>query len=443
MTKTPTMTPSNTPTRTPASTPAQTGTPTPTTTTTLTRTPTTTTTLTRTPTPTSTSIPYSTGSLFVQGANLYGELGLGDTNYRQNFVQVPGNNWKKISMGKGHSLAIKTDNTLWVAGLNDSGQLGLGNSTNVSSWTQVPGSWMDISANDSVSLAINTAGKVYGCGNDIGTLGNITGNCYNNPLTNAYIFTAIPGLNGNFIKVFAGRDFGYAIRDDGTMWFAGTDWAANYGRGIISGLGALAGGAAGNVKCTYVQVPGSGYKDVICNGYTAVALKTNGTIWGIGYNGRYALYAPNTTGQGYTIDWAQIVPGSDWKQIAMYTQTLGVGTLALKTDGSVWGTGVNNERYIGLGETGFNNEDLRQSFGNNAYGIPGWTRTKQQYKAVVSKLYNASAGAQIYYLGIDGKIRSYGGSFPPTLSIGSYTFSGDDQSKFSENSYGDAGVILQ
>lgn len=83
------------------------------------------------------------GSLWVCGPNSYGALGLGlnDTTtltIQNTPVQVgTSNNWKSISNGIDHVVALKNDGSLWAWGNNFLGQLGNGANTTVNLSTPV------------------------------------------------------------------------------------------------------------------------------------------------------------------------------------------------------------------------------------------------------------------------------------------------------------------
>lgn len=102
------------------------------------------------------------GSLWMWGRNYHGELGVGTGNLTTNTysyipVQVEGV-WKKLSIGKGHVLAIKNDNTLWAWGNNSWGEIGFGN-TGYKVYYNKPikigngSDWKDISAGETFSIA--------------------------------------------------------------------------------------------------------------------------------------------------------------------------------------------------------------------------------------------------------------------------------------------------
>mgnify|MGYP000882079777 CR=1 FL=1 len=96
-------------------------------------------------------------TLWSWGNNNHGQLGLGDDTYRSSPVQVGSlTNWKLISCGTYHSLAIKTDGTLWSWGYNYLGSLGLGDDTDLSSPVRIGSltNWKLISCGTYHSLAI-------------------------------------------------------------------------------------------------------------------------------------------------------------------------------------------------------------------------------------------------------------------------------------------------
>jgi alpha-tubulin suppressor-like RCC1 family protein len=85
------------------------------------------------------------------GRNYYGRLGLNDEINRSSPTQVGSlTDWKVISAGGYHSLAIKTDGTLWAWGVNWGWTLGLNDTIYRSSPTQIGAStdWKKKSPSD-------------------------------------------------------------------------------------------------------------------------------------------------------------------------------------------------------------------------------------------------------------------------------------------------------
>lgn len=80
----------------------------------------------------------TTGTLWMWGYNIYGQLGLGNTASRSSPTQVGSlTTWAYVKCGQEHSLAVKTDGTLWAWGRNIFGELGQGDTTNRSSPVQI------------------------------------------------------------------------------------------------------------------------------------------------------------------------------------------------------------------------------------------------------------------------------------------------------------------
>ena len=78
-------------------------------------------------------------------------------------------------------------------------------------------------------------------------------------------------------------------------------------------------------------------------GYTALAIKTDGTLWGWGSNSSNQLGTGNT-GKNETTP-IQIGTDNNWK-----TVTMGVAhTMAIKTDGTLWGWGIISSGHLGNG----------------------------------------------------------------------------------------------
>ena len=55
-----------------------------------------------------------------------GEMGDGTTTDKYSQVKIGTNEWKQVSAGYNHTLAVKTDGSLWAWGANITGQLGDG-----------------------------------------------------------------------------------------------------------------------------------------------------------------------------------------------------------------------------------------------------------------------------------------------------------------------------
>ena len=99
------------------------------------------------------------GTLWTWGSNLYGKLGDGTSTSRSSPVTTVagGTNWKQVSGGQNFTAAIKTDGTLWTWGLNGVGQLGNNTTSDRSSpVTTIAGgtNWKQVSTGYQHAIAI-------------------------------------------------------------------------------------------------------------------------------------------------------------------------------------------------------------------------------------------------------------------------------------------------
>lgn len=125
----------------------------------------------------------------------------------------PDTDWKSVSAGGEHILALKTNNTLWSWGAYQYGQLGRDYTGTVGVPTQVGTStWKQVTAGMSLSFGIKTDGTLWAWGkNDLGQLGN--GNT-----TNQFAPVQL-GTATNWESVSCGGyDFAIALKTDGSLW---------------------------------------------------------------------------------------------------------------------------------------------------------------------------------------------------------------------------------
>ena len=138
--------------------------------------------------------------------------------------QLTANEIIRISAGRTHSMAIKSDNTLWVWGENTFGQLGNGKITTYSQFNvieenndlSVPAKLMEniveIAAGSEFSLAVNQNGELFSWGrNDRGQLGD-----------GSRVNRAMPKkILDNVVYIHAGSFAAVAVKSDNTLWVWG------------------------------------------------------------------------------------------------------------------------------------------------------------------------------------------------------------------------------
>ena len=179
--------------------------------------------------------------------------------------------------------------------------------------------WKSVTAGDATTYGIRSDGSLWSWGwNEKGQSGNGVSER-----------TATPTLaDGNRVwkKTVGGKAYGFFLAEDGSLWAAGT--ATNGVQGTNDGV---------DHKVLTRIGTDNDWVDMACSrfwGYSAFAIKTNGTLWSWGENSAGQLGIGNTQAQTLPV---QVGTDTDWKQVATGVSSV----LALKTDGSLWGWGLN------------------------------------------------------------------------------------------------------
>lgn len=179
--------------------------------------------------------------------------------------------------------------------------------------------WKSVTAGDATTWGIRSDGSLWSWGwNEKGQGGN-----------GVSLRTATPTLSdGNRVwkKAVGGKAYGFFLAEDGSLWAAGT--ATNGVQGTNDGV---------DHKVLTRIGTDNDWVDMACSrfwGYSAFAIKTNGTLWSWGENSAGQLGIGNTQAQTLPV---QVGTDTDWKQVAAGVSSV----LALKTDGSLWGWGLN------------------------------------------------------------------------------------------------------
>ena len=179
--------------------------------------------------------------------------------------------------------------------------------------------WKSVTAGDATTWGIRSDGSLWSWGwNEKGQGGNGVSER-----------TATPTLaDGNRVwkKVVGGKAYGFFLAEDGSLWAAGT--AESGVQGTNDGV---------DHKVLTRIGTDNDWADMACSrfwGYSAFAIKTNGTLWAWGENSAGQLGIGNTQAQTLPV---QVGTDTDWKQVAAGVSSV----LALKADGSLWGWGLN------------------------------------------------------------------------------------------------------
>jgi uncharacterized repeat protein (TIGR02543 family) len=277
------------------------------------------------------------GQVVSFGDNTFGELGVSGTGSRTYLPQnppIPGAT--ALSASLGHTLAIKNDGTVWAWGSNQYGELG--NTTNNGSNkanpapTQVGGlsSIVAVASGSNHSLALKNDGTVWAWGsNQYGQLGNNSTNSAN-PTP-----APIAGLTG-IVAIASSYNHCLALKNDGTVWA----WGYNY----YGQLGNSTNNLTANPNPNPTQIAGlTGVVAIATGSQHSFAVTSDGYVqaWGNNVDGQLGSPASNTANPA-----PAPINGLSFITAIASGQNHG---LAVKSDGTVWAWGYNNDGELGSG----------------------------------------------------------------------------------------------
>ncbi len=256
-----------------------------------------------------------------------------------------------VSAGAAHSLALKSDGTVWAWGNNSAGALGDYFTEGFSAvpvqvgagqfGQTTPGfdSIIAIEAGFGHNLALKADGTVWVWGaNGDGQLGN------GDTLRNSAFHPLQLGLS-NIIAIAGGDQHSVAVKSDGTLWGWGQNGAGQLGDGTITGP------FAGTLFLSPVQNPLiSGVTQIAATDRGTIALKSDGTVWGWGYN----EFGVTGNGTRTTANQCQCEPTPMQATISNVTEIQSNSSfhnMARKIDGSIWAWGYDYEGQAGTGVT--------------------------------------------------------------------------------------------
>lgn len=201
--------------------------------------------------------------------------------------------WRSISLGSLHAVSLKCDGTLWSWGDNQFGQVG----------------------DESNAQRFNPTQEASG--------------------------------STNWSCVVGGDVHTTAMKSDGSVW----SWGFN-------GCGQI----GNNASCATCfsspaqEVTSSTWTTITTSIAHTMAVKTDGSLWGWGFNA-FGQLGNGSGATGVSSPVQEVCSATNWCAAAVGT----AHSIALKTDGSLWGAGLNACGEIGDGSTTASNSPVRES----------------------------------------------------------------------------------
>lgn len=141
------------------------------------------------------------------------------------------------------------------------------------------------------------------------------------------------GFTQPWTKIKAGSEFTIAIKSDGTLW--GWGYNANGQLGMSSTYQTITSPTQLNED--------TDWKEIATGSCHSLALKNNGTLWASGLNGNGQVGAGE---ESQYEEFVQIGTDSDW----VFIEAGYVSSYAIKKDSSLWAWGYNGNGQLGVGD---------------------------------------------------------------------------------------------
>ena len=225
------------------------------------------------------------------------------------------------------------DPKFYTWGNNGNGQLGQNSRQALSSPTQLPGQWTGIFASndgEGVNGGVKSDGTMWVSGfNGQGQLGV-------NDTAHRSSPVQIPGTTWSTGQLRTGNYRTMAVKTDGTLWTWGKSNMGELGHNNVVKYSSPTQVGTDTTWSSAAEKQATG-------GNMSAAIKTDGTLWTWGEQSYGSLGLNSETPPGQSSP-CQVGGNTNWKVISVFNQ----GMVAVKTDGTLWGWGANDNGEMGL-----------------------------------------------------------------------------------------------
>ena len=310
------------------------------------------------------------GKLFAWGKNETGQLGDGTKISKNLPIQImKEKTFIQISAGVNYSLAIDSEGNIWSWGSNNFGQLGHGSTNDSSIPLKIINdrTFIQISAGENHSLALDSEGKLWSWGyNNYGQLGDSTAISKNLPVQIMKEKT--------FIQISAGENHSLAIDSEENLW----SWGGN-------SYGQLGDGTTINKYSPERIKSEIKFKQVIAKRASSQVIDNNGNLLVCGYNYKGKL-GDGTESNKY--NFVHIQEGVKFEQVVS-NDYFGV---MIDINGNTWASGYNSGQ-LGIGT--YTEKEL----------IPVLVKTSVKFKVI------KAGGSSILALDNEGNLYAWGSNY--------------------------------